>query len=733
MRPRPRHDVAASPRRTVAGALLAGCLVLQACALGTVDLEAARPLALRTTINATDGKTLARLFRQNRAPFAIDDVPEHVIDAVLAAEDARFFEHDGYDLRAIARAAIVNWQEGRVVQGGSTITQQYIKNTYFRRAPRTLTRKARELRLAMEIEKQYSKEKILELYLNTVYFGDGAYGLKAAAETYFDTKLHDLTPAQGALLAALIRAPSRYDPREHQRRAQERRDYVLDRMAELGWITPQRALRAQHRPLGVSDERPQPRTREPYFVEAVKREMLTDERFGATDVERARALFDGGLRIETTLDLDLQRMARDAIESVLGDKGDPSVALVSIVPETGEIVAMVAGNDWETSQVNLALGRKGGGSGRQPGSAFKPIVAATALEQGILLDTFVETGPVRFTFDDGTVWAPAIGSANASEMSIADALRVSSNGVFARLGIELGANRIASQAHLMGVGSRLPDVPSLALGSAEVSVLDMAAAFATIANHGRAVEPTTIRNIRTPNGQDLGPQQEVVDQALSPGNAYMLTKALEGVIASGTGTAADIGRPAAGKTGTTNDYADAWFVGYTPQLVTAVWVGYPDGRIPMTSVRGITVLGGTFPARIWRAFMLQAMRDEPVEDFELPKSALVKVEIDPETGLLALPWCPGEMVKMLRELVPQEYCPNPYYQAPPPIYTITTPPPSQTGGKKSDRGSDGKDDGSGKNDGGRDGDGSGGGDGGGGGDPDPEPTPKPEPTPSPSG
>jgi 1A family penicillin-binding protein len=706
-------------RRRRSLAALAGPLVLAvtACSLAPVTLPEAQPLGLRTTITAADGSKLARIYRENRAAVSIERIPQHVIDAVLAAEDARFFKHHGYDLRAITRAAIVNWREGKIVQGGSTITQQYVKNTYFRDPERTLERKAREIRIAIELEKQFTKEEILEKYLNTVYFGDGAYGIKAAAETYFGHGTEQLDLPQAAMLAGLIRAPSKDSPRDHPHRALERRNLVLSEMKELELITATEAADATAEPLRVLPDPPRIATKEPYFVEAVKREILNDKRFGQTEQDRARALFKGGLKIETTLDPELQRAARSAVDSILNQPGDPEAALVAIEPKTGEIRAMVAGRDWNASQVNLALGKAGGGSGRQPGSAFKGIVAATALETGIQLNDEFETGPVQFTFDDGTVWTVQ-GGGSASRLTMGQALAESSNGVFARLGLQLGAGRIGTQANIMGVKTHLPDVPSLALGAAEVSVLDMAAAYATIANHGIAVEPTTIRKITTSDDVVIEPDQEVIQGAMSPGNAYFLTTALEGVITHGTGTAANIGRPAAGKTGTTNDYADAWFVGFTPQLVTAVWVGYPQGRVPMTSVHGITVLGGTFPAMIWRAFMLRALRGEPVMGFHPPKWAFVEVEIDPRTGLLSLPWCPGEMVEMLREQVPTEYCPNPDALPPPPIYSIINPTPSPDDGKgKGDKKGQEPDD-----------------DKDGGGKPEPEPKPEPteEPKPDPS-
>jgi membrane peptidoglycan carboxypeptidase len=333
---------------------------------------------------------------------------------------------------------------------------------------------------------------------------------------------------------------------------------------------------------------------------------------------------------------------------------------------------MVGGRDWGSSQVNLALGSAGGGSGRQPGSSFKPLAAAAAMEAGIKLDETYDSAPAVLDLGNGETWSVSNSEGtDYGELPLDEALVRSVNGVYARLAIDIGGGAIASQAQIMGVKTRLPSFPSIALGAMDVSVLDMASAYSTLANGGTAVEPTTIESVHTAEGEVYHPDQEVVPGALSAGNAYLLTRVMEDVIERGTGVAAAIGRPAAGKTGTTDDYADAWFVGFTPQLVTAVWVGYPEGRIPMTSVHGIRVMGGTFPAQIWQRFMAAAHAGLPVKDFTLPRQELVTVEIDPESGLLAAPWCPGKEKTMLRQLVPTEQCP-----IPPPPEPTPSPSPS---------------------------------------------------------
>jgi penicillin-binding protein 1A len=634
-----------------------------------VEEPSETPLSSRSRIFAADGTLLATLFVENREPIGFKEIPPIFIDAVVAAEDQRYWSHGGVDLKAIARAALRNLSAGQAVQGGSTITQQYVKNVYFPiERPRTFQQKLIEAQLAWRLEQRYSKEEILERYLNTVYFGDGAYGIKAASERFFAKPPQELTLTESALLAGVIRSPEADNPRRNEPRAQGRRNYVISRMRTLEMITPLQAEEAIASPLGLRDP-PVQIAREPHFVEYVKQAIAEDPTLGSDESERAALLYRGGIDVHTSLDPHLQEIARNAINRTLGRPGDPEAALVALDPKTGKVLAMVGGRDFEASQVNLALGRKGGGSGRQPGSAFKTFVLTAAIEDGIRPDAVYSSSPPSIRVSRTELWQPRNSEGRGyGPMSVETATIFSVNAVFARLGMDVGPGRVAGMAGRMGISADLAAHPSISLGSEEVSVLDMASGYGTLANYGIQVPPSPIVRIDLPGSDSLTSNRQP-SYAIDPGTAWLVTDILTKVIGEGTGTRAKIDRPAAGKTGTSQDFADAWFVGYTPDLVTAVWVGYPSGRVPMTNVHGTRVFGGTFPATIWRIFMEQALAGKPASIFDIPVSSLVEVEIDPATGLLAGPHCAGrQTVQMLKQLMPTHSCP-----APPPS---PTPEPS---------------------------------------------------------
>lgn len=630
------------------------------------------PLAQRSRILASDGSELATLFTENRETVSLKDIPRVMQEAVVATEDQRFWSHKGFDAKAITRAAIRNAATGAVVQGGSTITQQYVKNIYFPvNRPRTLQQKVIEAQLALKLEKEHSKQEILERYLNTVYFGDGAYGVKAAAEQFFRKHVSQLDLQQAALLAGLIQAPESYQPRRVPEVATRRRNHVLDRMSILGMISQNEAESTKAMPLGITDP-PLRSVREPFLVEFVKQSIISNPAFGQDEADRANLLFQGGVDVHTSFDPKLQDIARRSIARVFGRPDDPEVALVALDPQTGKIVAMVGGRDFATSQVNLALGKAGGGSGRQAGSAFKPFVLAAAFEDGKRANSVYSSSGVCIRRRGHPAYCPRNSEGGGGgPMTLESATINSVNTVFVRLGADIGNARVAGMAKRMGITHRLLSEPSLPLGSMEVSPLDMASAFGTIANYGTHIPPSPLLRVDLPEGGDIQPKPPI-RRALDPGAAWLVTDVLRKVIERGTGTRAQIGRPAAGKTGTSQNYADAWFVGYTPELVTAVWVGYPQGQLPMNNVRGIRVFGGTFPAMIWRLFMEEALADSPILDFELPQSDMITIHIDPSTGLLAGPHCAGSQeVKMLRQLAPTQTCPAPP-PAPAPVTSSVT-------------------------------------------------------------
>ncbi len=534
-------------------------------------------------------------------PFA--QMPLSLQQAVVAVEDADFYRHDGLDLGSVARASWANVTSGSMSQGGSTITQQYVKNV-LTGPERSIARKVREAILAVKLEHTWSKREILEGYLNTVYFGHGAYGVQAAARTYFDRDAKDLSVLQSVTLAGLIAAPSARDPFEHPEVAHRYRNFVLDRMVEVGSIDAEDARRLQARPLRLTEE-PLVRSPAAHFMEHVRLDLKAS--YGLD------ALYRGGLRVKTTLDTEWQRAAERAIRSSLPGPHGPEAALVAIDPRTGAIRAMVGGRSFARSEFNLATQGR-----RQAGSAFKPFVLLAALERGIS-PTEVRYGPSSLTIRDpfcetnGKPWTVSnAGDQWAGTMSLENAMAGSVNTIYSQLTVEVGPEAVADVAHRMGIRSRLADVCSIGLGTSEVSPLEMTSAFATLAARGIYVEPTGVERVSAPDGTILqGPLRglaNVGSTAISAQDADATTRVLQGVIDHGTGTTARLaGRPAAGKTGTAQHATDAWFCGYVPQLATCVWVGYPNGSRPMRDVAGFSeVYGGTIPAQIWHDFMTEA-------------------------------------------------------------------------------------------------------------------------------
>jgi penicillin-binding protein 1A len=571
----------------------------------------------RSTIYAADGSVLGQVYRGfDRQVVPLRRINRWTRRAVIAVEDHSFFDHGAIDLESIVRAAIVDLREGRVVQGGSTITQQLVKDLYTGDEV-SLRRKLEEAGYAIRLARTYSKGRILGAYLNEVFLGHSLYGVAAAAQYYFGVPVQDLTLAQSALLAGMIASPNRFDPIGHPNRALARRDFVLERMHTLGLIGEPALRWAAARPLGLSTAMrdlagPGPNS---WWTQFVIGEFLSDPRFGATYLVRAHALFRGGLKIYTTLDPRLQRAAQRVIHERMGAAGLPQSALVSVVPSTGAIVAMALGR-WPFGPHRYDLAVDPGG-GRTAGSSFKVFTLATALEQGIppwrVYDgSSPKTIPGCGGGEDWTVHNAEPGS-GSYPLWLATVHSV--NAVFAQVIDEVGPDNVARTAHRMGITTPLVPVCPLTLGTSPVSPLDMTSGVSTLANGGIRCDPYAIAKVVAATGRALVHEPEC-RRAIPSEVAAEETAILQGVITSGTGWQANIGRPAAGKTGTGQDYQDAWFVGYVPQLATGVWVGYAEAEIPMPAVPGYgRGFGGTLAAPIWHDFMLFATAGMPVEGF----------------------------------------------------------------------------------------------------------------------
>ncbi len=565
-------------------------------------------------IYANDGHTILATLRgaESRILVGTSDIAPIMQQAIVSVEDKRFYEHNGVDLRGIGRAVWADVTSKKVVQGGSTITQQFVKNSCVTSA-RTISRKLKEAALAWQLEQRWQKLRILTAYLNTIYFGNGAYGIQRAAQTYFNTSASRLTLPQATLLAGIPADPSRFDPVANPRTARARRLEVLKAMLAQDEISARDLRRAARAPLPRAADVHLPGIQgpAPYFVNYVKQQLI--EKYGT------RRVFGGGLNVQSTIDLRLQKLARRAIETVLKEPHGPSAALVSIRPSTGEVVAMYGGDNFRQSQFNLAVQGE-----RQPGSSFKPFVLATALKQGIAPATIFPSKPVSIFMGD-KYWAvhnyenDYIGSADLTTATV-----VSDNTIFAQLTQLVGPANVARTAQELGITRHLNPYFAIGLGADSVSPLEMARAFSTFANDGRRVDssafgnrPRAIARISDAEGKMVEDNRPVNRVVLDRNQNALLTSILEGVLRSGTGKRARLpDRTAAGKTGTTENYGDAWFVGYTPQLATAVWVGYPNRLVPMLSqYHGQAVAGGTFPAEIWRAFTQLALAGTTPESF----------------------------------------------------------------------------------------------------------------------
>ncbi|HEY3140838.1 MAG TPA: transglycosylase domain-containing protein, partial [Acidimicrobiales bacterium] len=639
-------------------ALTAGTLSVPLQMVSTVGSGKPSPLTLstleqRSYLYAGNGGLMAALHEEiNRQPITLPEVPPHVVNAILAVEDAGFWVHDGVNVRGLLRAFGANVGSGSISQGGSTITQQVVKLAVLG-SKKTIDRKVREMVLAERLEKQMSKEDILTRYLNTVYFGNHAYGIQAAAETYFGVSARDLDLGQAALLAGIIRNPSAYNPVRAPDKAQARRHVALERMLAEGIITSDQATLIDAAPVPTEVHQVLPLPND-YFVEEVKQQLLDDQTFGlgATPEARENAVFNGGLKIYTTFDPRAQELALAARDAQLGqggvfdigpainpdtrrplinpetgqpmidpNTGDPlrvqgTASIVSVEPATGAIRAMVAGPGFDQYKFNLATQNP-----RQGGSSFKTFVLTTLMEEGYSPDDIVDgTGPCMFPMPSAAPYiAENFGGSGGSVDTITHQTTHSSNCAYLRLGQIAGIGNVIDVARRLGVTAPLnPEIVSTPLGTQEITPLEMAGAYAGIANDGWYNKPYYIERIEDATGRVIYQHALTPQPAVTPESARKVTWVLEQNVEAGTGTAARLrSRPTAGKTGTAQDSADAWFVGYTHQLATAVWVGGMGGRLPIR-LGGAGITGGSYPARIWGAYMAPWHDGQPVEGFPPP-------------------------------------------------------------------------------------------------------------------
>ncbi|MHB1925556.1 MAG: transglycosylase domain-containing protein [Acidimicrobiales bacterium] len=619
------------PAGTVLALGLAALILLSRLALaGTVSHSAEQPvrlgsLAQPSVVYDRDGNVLAVLDGGvNRTPVPFSAISRTTVNAVLAAEDHQFFTHGAIDVRSILRAAATDLRHGGSRQGGSTITQQLIKNTVLT-SQKTLSRKIHEAVDAVRLQDEISRDQILDDYLNTVYFGSGAYGVQAAAEAYFGVPAAGLGLAQAAMLAGLIQDPTGYDPLVYPAQARARRAVVLGLMQRYGYITASagRTAAAAPLPTGLHNAAP-PLGQNGYFVQEVTEALLSDPNLGETASQRYGQVFEGGLRITTTLDRKMQAAAEASLSTELPNTGGRfTAAVVAVDPDGGGVRALADGTDFADIKYDVATGR--GGSGRQVGSSFKPFVLMAAISEGYSPNDYINgSGPCHI---DIPGFAPYTAENYEGEafgsISLTDALAHSVNCAYLRLGAAVGLDKVVDMARQLGITSPLTALPSLPLGTEELTPLQMASAYCSIDDAGIRYAPHFIQKITGPGGRVIENDGSAAGHRVaSAAAAEETTAAMEQVVTIGTGTAAAVpGRQVAGKTGTTSNFGDAWFVGFARQLCSAVWMGSPTGVVPMDDVDGTAVAGGTFPARIWQAFMSTALAgqvDEPLSDLLPP-------------------------------------------------------------------------------------------------------------------
>lgn len=594
-----------------------------------------------TSIKVYDskGRFAGRIMPEQRYWISIDRIPAFLQQAVVAVEDARFYEHGGIDIRGIARALVKDVVKGRFAEGGSTITQQLIKNKYLS-SEKTIDRKLKEGRMAMEFEQKYSKKQILEMYFNEIYYGNGAWGIAQAARLYFDKSPEELSEAECALLAGVQKNPSRYNPRGKSAHVTGRRDAVLTRMVDLGMITSRQKQKLRNQRVTFT-----PSGEAPHYLAHIRAKLV--ERYGAEIIEQ------GGLEVTAAMDLKLQKLAektlRDGVKRI---SSTLQGALICLDPVTGDVLAAVGGVDVALSGYDRAFSAR-----RQPGSSIKPLIYAAALEKGITAGSIWDDTPATYNRGNNQIWKPLnYGGKQYGELSLRQALAYSNNVITVKVLETVGVPYFVDFAAKAGLPLRADSGLSLALGTGEVTLNDLVLAYAPLAGGGLRPEARVIIRVYDSRHHTWVENPPVITPVISPASAYVTTEMLKDVMTYGTAKSLEKfsqAHPSAGKTGTTDDYHDAWFVGYTPKMVTGVWVGYDK---PRSGGKGFT--GGGIAVPIWEKFMRPALAGEPPVDFPKPDT-VVSVSIDPETGFLATSDCPEKRDEFyIQGTEPSEYCPK---------------------------------------------------------------------------
>jgi penicillin-binding protein 1A len=596
--------------------------------------------SITTRVYADNNELIDEFFLEDRKVLKYEEIPKIVIQAFVAAEDARFFQHGGFDMQSISRAFFKNIEAGRIVQGGSTITQQVAKLLYLSPEKRYM-RKIKEALLAYKIDRYLTKEEIITLYLNYIYLGHGTYGIEAAAQGYFGKSARDLTVPEAAMLAGLPKAPTNYSPYLHPERAYQRQSYVLNRMLEDGYLTQREKDRALSMVVKLRSVKPKEKVAA-YFIENIRRYI--QEKYGS-DV-----LYKEGLEVYTTLNMQMQKAARDAVEQGIKEmeergkyeKGQIQGALFAMDPKSGAIRAMVGGRNFQQSEFNRATQSR-----RQPGSAFKPLIYTAAFDKGMTPSTVIVDAPIVYPDPqqpDG-VWKPQnFDHKFQGPTTLHNALIHSRNIITIKVLEEIGVDYAASYATNMGISSPLSRDLSMALGTSGVTLQELVRAYGVLANEGKRAQPYFIKKIVDRTGHVFEETQPKVEQVIDPRIAFMSSYVMQDVVESGTGQRVKkLGRPVAGKTGTTDDTRDAWFMGFTPSLVAGVWVGFDQERS-----MGRLEVGGRAAAPIWLYFAEKALEGTPVETFPVPEG-IVFVKVDPKTGAPTNPSNPGAIFECFLE------------------------------------------------------------------------------------